>query len=182
MLKSNKGITLIALVITKARQSEVMNKRGEVADKINLALQELMTNLTRDTVLSEDGSIDFNITDPEIYSIIELLGHNDMSNDEGYYIYDPLSEQDAYKNNSKEAKIYAFIISWNPVEYDQSGRYGGENDFIWGAITYDEKTTDKVLFKADCPAKANMSQASTNDFASPGGKYCVGAFVEPKGT
>lgn len=207
MLKSNKGITLIALVITiivllilatvsitmltgsngvltKARESEVMNKRGEISEKINLALQGIMSELLKDISTSENNkTIDF--TDEPKYGLNEILKGNNMKEAKGsenpYSGSVPTDIDDA--KLPETGKVYAFVLYWNPTVYDKSSKYGSEEkDVIWGAITYEANAEDKIPFKADKPAKANMSQAGINDFSKDTGKYYAGATVKKEET
>ena len=182
MTKSNKGITLIALVITiivllilagvsiamltgsngvltKATESQVMNKRGEVSERINLALNAVMTEIMAESITSSNGQVDLS---NEKYSETNIEKENDLKANE----YGVKVKTDELPSS----KGHVVIINWNPIEFDASGKYGGEaskeKDMIWGAIDYDKSkiasgttsTTKGVPFTIEKFANASMGQ------------------------
>ncbi len=166
---NNKGITLIALVITiivllilagvsiamltgsngvltKARQSEVMNKRGEVAEKINLALNAVETELLSSVATSEDGT---SVTIPKENDIKTANGLGDE-----YKIN--FSQPDSLPGG-EDAKWIE--IKWTP----KATKYG---DSISGYLGYNSSNNDisngKIPFEIT-PASAAYETSAEDD-------------------
>lgn len=155
MTKSNKGITLIALVITiivllilagvsiamltgsngvltKASESQVMNKRGEVSERINLALNAVMTDILSESTTSNNNKIDL-----DNYNEAIIKEENDINSTE-YSI----AKSAALPTEGKKRII---IIKWDPHTFDESSKYGAsQTDDIWGAIAYDTEKTSST--------------------------------------
>ena len=152
MTKNNKGITLIALVITiivllilagvsiamltgsngvitKARQSEVMNKRGEVAERINMAANAVLTDLFSEVATTTKAK-DVAIPDAET-----IKQQNGLDNDENYSVT-------TTTGGLPESEGVVVVIGWTP----EDAKYG---DKIYATINY--KKADDDIDKGKVP-------------------------------
>ena len=167
---NNKGITLIALVITiivllilagvsiamltgsngvltKARQSEVMNKRGEVAEKINLALNAVETELLSSVATSEDG------TSVPIPTKDQIKTANGLGNE--YEII--INPSDSLPGGKVDDWIE---IKWNPT----ATKYGNS---ISGYLGYDSSNND--ISKGKIPFEITSASAADGTSTDDGG-------------
>ncbi len=179
MFKGNKGITLIALVITiivllilagisiamltgssgvltKANQADIQNARGEAADRINTALNGVFAELIAES--QGVGGIDMTAADIE--------GVNGLDTDAAQKIGDYEVSEPNFKLTENGDAV---VISWTP--HDQT-KFGGK---IEGKITYHKdgvfdsqtnygKANNKIKYKVE-PAVSDYTDGAV---ASPG--------------
>ena len=173
MFKGNKGITLIALVITiivllilagisiamltgssgvltKANQADIQNARGEAADRINTALNGIFAELIAES--QGVATIDMDEKDIE--------GVNGLDTDAAQKIGD---FKVAEPNFSPEDGGDVVVITWTPHD---TSKFGGT---ITGKITYHKdgvftsstnygKANNKIKYKVE-PAVSDYTNA-----------------------
>ena len=170
MLKNNKGITLIALVITiivllilagvsiamltggnglltKATEAKVQNYRGEVADRINTAL-----NACYAEILSNQYGVGENILKENKGSdILTQNGLDELNKDTENRIGE-------YKATTKDQEGICVSIWWAP-----DSKHADYGDGMEGTITKKEATSGKkgeIPYTVQ-PATVNMPAKAT---------------------